>query len=284
MSRPETVPAAFEETAGGTADETGGTAAGTGASAGNPAADPAKKDPDRDPPRCERLQNGTPVWIDRVHRFGSDALLLARFCRVHRDERVCDLASGCGIIALCWHDAGHRGPCLALELQPAAAALLQKALDTPCLVGQATDGAPDPFAHASHIRGVCGDLRGQDWYTAPERAAHYDLVCCNPPYFSAGLVSPDAHRAAARHQLTVTTQEVCFAAARLLRDRGRLCLCQRPAALPEVFCACQAAGLQPKRLQLLRAKPGSRPWLFLLDARKAGGPGLEWLEDCIISF
>ncbi len=236
--------------------------------------------------RREALAHGTPVWVSREHRFGTDAMLLSHFCGVHRHERACDLGSGCGIIPLRWHDAGHRGFCLAVELLPEAAALLQRALATPCRTegegeqdAQKT-GAP-AFAHARHICGVCADFREAGW-ESPAGGRPFDVVCCNPPYFTGGLVSARQSRATARHQLTCTTADVCRTAARLLRDGGRLCMCQRPAALPAVMAECLAAGLQPKRLRLVRQRPGERPWLFLLDSRKAGGPGLEILEDLLI--
>ena len=348
---------------------------------------------------CERLRRGTPVWVDGVHRFGSDALLLAAFCRLGAGQRACDLGSGCGIVSLCWHDAGHRGPCLAVELQPAAAALLQRALATPCevptgetaalaaqdpLAGQAQvapmspgaeaaasrpDKAPqaardatgpfaaqeqaeqDPFAHAAHIVGVCADLRtltagprrtlaqmaagaqppdrgpsapaavptgapappdgvtatragavavapqsaGSSGAPLPPGAAAalaaaglgslwegFDLVACNPPYFTGGRISPKPGRGTARHQLCCTLADVCTTAARLLRYGGRLCLCQRPTALPQVVAACLGAGLQPKRLQLVRCRPTARPWLLLLEARRGGKEGLLWLDDLVL--
>ena len=296
---------------------------------------------------CERLRRGTPVWVDAVHRFGSDALLLAAFCRLGAGQRACDLGSGCGIVSLCWHDAGHRGPCLAVELQPAAAALLQRALATPC----EPPAGEDPFAHAAHIVGVCADLRtlatgprrtlaqmaagaqppgagpsapaapanapappdgvtvtraGATTAVAPQSAVPsgaplppgaaaalaaagltslwegFDLVACNPPYFTGGLISPKPGRGAARHQLCCTLADVCTTAARLLRYGGRLCLCQRPTALPQVVAACLGAGLQPKRLQLVRCRPTARPWLLLLEARRGGKEGLLWLDDLVL--
>ena len=54
------------------------------------------------------------VYCSPEHRFGSDALLLARFCEPKRAQKAADLCSGCGIVALEWHDRGHRGPCTAL--------------------------------------------------------------------------------------------------------------------------------------------------------------------------
>ena len=70
----------------------------------------------------EVLYNRTMVYCTPEHRFGSDALLLARFCEPKRSQKAADLCSGCGIVALEWHDRGHRGPCTALELDPAASA------------------------------------------------------------------------------------------------------------------------------------------------------------------
>ena len=72
----------------------------------------------------EILYNRTRVYCSAVHHFGSDALLLARFSEPKRAWRAADLCSGCGIVSLEWHDRGHRGPCLGLELQPEASALL----------------------------------------------------------------------------------------------------------------------------------------------------------------
>lgn len=76
----------------------------------------------------EILYNKTEVYCSAVHRFGSDALLLARFCEPKRSQTAADLCSGCGIVSLEWHDRGHRGPCAAVELQPEASALLQQAV------------------------------------------------------------------------------------------------------------------------------------------------------------
>ena len=92
----------------------------------------------------EVLYNRTMVYCTPAHRFGSDALLLARFCAPKRAQKAADLCSGCGIVALEWHDRGHRGPCTALELQPEGSALLAEAV-----AQQGLD----------HITPVCADLR-----------------------------------------------------------------------------------------------------------------------------
>ena len=43
------------------------------------------------------------VYCSPEHRFGSDALLLARFCEPKRAQKAAYLCSGCGIVALEWN-------------------------------------------------------------------------------------------------------------------------------------------------------------------------------------
>ena len=106
----------------------------------------------------EILYNKTEVYCSAVHRFGSDALLLARFCEPRRSQKAADLCSGCGIVSLEWHDRGHRGPCAAVELQPEASALLQEAV--------AAQGI-------EHITPYLADLR-----TFREGEGQFDVCAC----------------------------------------------------------------------------------------------------------
>jgi len=208
----------------------------------------------------ELLTNGTPVTISRSCRFGQDALLLARFCGVRQKESACDLGTGCGIIPLCWHDEGHRGPCLAVELSEEAAALTRTSLS---------------LCDAQHIELIHGDLRDEALLRRYDQTR--DVVACNPPYFRGGYVSPDDTRAMARHELSCTIEEVCRAAFILLRDGGRLCLCQRPERLTDVLCAMRAARIEPKRLCFCAARSDALPWLFLVEGQKNRAPGLTLL-------
>ena len=102
----------------------------------------------------EILYNRTRVYCSAVHRFGSDALLLARFSEPKRAWRAADLCSGCGIVSLEWHDRGHRGPCLGLELQPEASALLAAACAFPEGAQVGADGRD--VLNALFVYGIAG--------------------------------------------------------------------------------------------------------------------------------
>ena len=212
----------------------------------------------------EILDNGTRVLTAPRAAFGTDALLLGRFAQTRRAERALDMCSGCGIISLLWHDAGHRGPCTALELDPDASAL--------CVQAVAENGI-------DHITPVQGDLRM--FCAAGPEQGKYDFAACNPPYFTGGYVSPDARRATARHDGSCTMQDVAACAARALHDGGKLALCHRPEQMAAVFAALCAVGLEPKRVALVRKDEHSKPWLFLVEAQKGRKPGIRWEEDVL---
>lgn len=209
----------------------------------------------------EHLANGTAVRVTQKHRFGTDAMLLSAFCGVHRDWSACDLGSGCGIIPLRWHDMGHRGPAVGVELSPEGAQLLREAAE-----------------ELGHITSVCADLR------TLQLEGNFDVVSCNPPYFTGGFRSQKPGRSEARHEVTCTVADVANTAARLLKDGGRLCLCNRPERLCDCMAAARLAGLEPKRLRFVRQRADltETPWLFLLDCRKAGKPGLHLLPDLVV--
>ena len=211
----------------------------------------------------EILYNKTEVYCSTVHRFGSDALLLARFCEPRRSQKAADLCSGCGIVSLEWHDRGHRGPCAAVELQPEASALLQEAV-----------AAQD----IGHITPYLTDLR-----TFREGEGQFDVCACNPPYFTAGPQSTDAGRATARHETDCTLEDVCACGFRLLKDGGKLSLCHRPERLAEVLAVLRAHRLEPKRLAFVKNKPGAAPWLFLVEAQKNRRTGLRIEPDVLIT-
>lgn len=211
----------------------------------------------------EILYNNTGVFCTSEHRFGSDALLLARFCEPKRAQKAADLCSGCGIVALEWHDRGHRGECAAIELAPEGSALLRAALDEQSI---------------NHIIPYCADLR-----TFREGEGTFDICACNPPYFTEGPQSPNSARATARHENTCTLEDVCTCAFRLLKTGGKLALCHRPERLAEVMAVLRQHRLEPKRLAFVKNKADGLPWLFLVEAQKCRRTGLRIESDVLLS-
>lgn len=210
----------------------------------------------------ETLPGGTRVFTSSAHRFGTDALLLLDFCEVKPRFSACDLGAGCGVLLLGLMDKGLGGEALALELDAGGAELITMAARE--------NGLED------RLRCVQGDLRGH------RQSRLFDIAISNPPYFKEGPPPPDARRAAARHEAQLPLDDLCAAAARLVKDRGRFYLCYPPARLAGLFAVLQAHRFAPKRLQLVRKTAQDAPWLALVDARKNGGEGLTILPDRLL--
>ena len=145
----------------------------------------------------ETRAHGTKVRINETHRFGTDAFLLSDFRQVKYAQRAMDIDSGCGIIPLRWADNGHRGECVAVEIEPSGTFLLNESLR---LNGLET------------ITAVNADIRTLDIEPG------FDVIACNPPYFTSGLQKRDRLKAGFRHQNTLNEDDVAEAAWKLLKD------------------------------------------------------------------
>ncbi len=205
--------------------------------------------------------------VSDTHRFGTDAMLLSHFAAPKPGEKICELGTGCGLIALRLAATGIPAAVHGIDIAP-------EAIDLARTSAAAFDGTPRPtFAVAdwSHPRDI-----------AP--AGSYRRVVCNPPYFPPNSGGISEHPAArlARHEQPDTLPSLCRAAAWLLTSGGTFCLCHRPDRLPAVLSALTACRLEPKLLQPVQNRADTPTWLFLLAARKDGKPGLSWQAPLIL--
>lgn len=207
----------------------------------------------------ETLAHGTRVCINKIHRFGTDAFLLSHFCKLKYAETALDIGTGCGIIPLRWKDCGHKGLAAGLEIDKEGIALLKESIT---------------LNNMDKLLPICADLR------TFKSDIQFDVISCNPPYFTAGKHKDDDKKASFRHQLTLTDMDVAQAAFRLLKDNGRLCICQRPDQLAQVIFAMKSCRIEPKLIRFVRQRKDSEnPWLILVDGRKNGGRSLTVMPD-----
>lgn len=103
-----------------------------------------------------------------------------------------------------------------------------------------------------------------------------DLVVANPPYrrHGSGRPSPSGQRTRALFETPETLPAFARAAARLLRARGRSCWVYGPDRLPDLLLALRESGQEPARLRCVHARAHVPATLVLVEARRAGKPGL----------
>ena len=200
------------------------------------------------------------VQDDTLYRFTSDAVLLARFVKAKKGERVADFCAGSGVVGLHFYaeNTGISSVTL-IELQEELAALCRKTVTINSLEGVFTvENVPVQEAPARYLEA-------------------FSLILCNPPYERGGFEKADDKKAVCRKELTLTLGELCVSAARCLKFGGRFALVHRADRLAEILYTLHENGLEPKKVQFVSGKAGAKPYAVLVLAVKGGKPGTELL-------
>lgn len=218
--------------------------------------------------KYEYLGSGIRVAVSKEHSFGTDAVLLADFASPKRNEKACDLGTGCGIIPMIWCRNGQAKEITAVELQ-------EKGFLQTCesiRISSVEDKVRAVNHDLKDIKSVLGH-------------ASMDIVTMNPPYKAAdaGIKSVAKAELIARHEVECNLDDICSAAAYLLNFGGRFCMCNRPERLSDTIVAMKNNGIEPKRLRLVAKTPYTRPWLFLIEGRK-GGKSFMNIDPLLIMY
>src|SRR5215475_5869486 len=145
----------------------------------------------------------------RGYRFSLDALLLAHFMTCRRGEKIVDLGTGNGVIALTLAYLHSSLSITGVEIQPS---MLDRAGRNVRLNG---------FQERVTISQA--DVRSIQETLSPESFA---AVVCNPPYRRAasGRISPNVERKIARHEISAGLADFLRAGAYLLPIKGRIAM------------------------------------------------------------
>ena len=194
--------------------------------------------------------------------LSTDSMVLQDFVKLPKNAAVLDLGSGCGTLGLllCARDSG----CTVTGIE------LQEAAHAAAVENIARNGL------SARLSSICADLR-----TMPMEPGAYHVCVSNPPYFSGGAAH--SKNPTARQEDTCTPKELFAAASRALRWGGDFFLVHKPERLAQLCFEASSAGLEPKRLRLVRHRPDSPVSLILLSCRKGGKPGLQWEELCLFN-
>lgn len=206
--------------------------------------------------------HGLDIYVSGDHRFGTDAFLLAMFSDIRKNDVVCDLCSGCGIIPLILHNEFKPRKIYAVEIQEDAAALIEKSVAENHL--------------EETIIPVCLDLNDKRLFDAIPHGS-VSAVTVNPPYFKAktGLERLSPAQALARHELKCDLDDVIRTAAALLKYGGSLKICHIPERLTDLLSTMRKYNIEPKTLVFVSNKADENPWLVLASGKKGGKSGVD---------
>jgi tRNA1Val (adenine37-N6)-methyltransferase len=134
-------------------------------------------------------------------KVGTDGVLLGAWTKVTNTDRVLDIGTGTGLIALMLAQKATV-EIDAIEINSGAATLA------------AENFARAPFAG---IKAHCANLA--EWM--PEHADLYDLIVCNPPFFTHAQPPKNEALHVAKHTVSLSPALLFREVKRLLRPNGR---------------------------------------------------------------
>ena len=113
----------------------------------------------------------------------------------------------------------------------------------------------------------------------------FDIITCNPPYFkykNTSILNNNDVKSLARHEISITLNDIIKLSKKLLKNNGSLCMIHRTERLIEIIEEMKKNNIEPKRIRFIYPKKNSDSNLVLIDGRKNGKSGLKLLSPLII--
>lgn len=200
-------------------------------------------------------------------KFGTDAMLLARFARIRRKDVLYDFCSGTGAVGFFCHLLYQPRLIGFVEMDAAMCALSEK--------------TANHNAIAHKCRFFCTDLAD---FNADQTIANIDCITVNPPYFlgDSGKQNQNPNLTQARHTANFSYEVLFSKAYDALRDGGKLFLIQRVQNFSEILYAMRRHRLEPKRLRMVHSYADKDASLFLVEGVKNGGVWLDCMPPLIL--
>jgi tRNA1Val (adenine37-N6)-methyltransferase len=189
------------------------------------------------------------------YRFSIDSILLGRFVRVRRRDRILELGAGCGVISVMIAALWLPREVVAVEIQSDLAAIAERNA---------------ALNQLDSIRVINADLRSRRIALQP---ASFDMIVANPPYraLGSGRRSPHPGRRAAREESAATLADFVAAAQRFAANGARAAFVFDASRSAELIRCLAAHSLEPKRIRFVHPRIDASATTILVEARKGGG-------------
>jgi tRNA1Val (adenine37-N6)-methyltransferase len=181
------------------------------------------------------------VWHDKcAMKVGTDGVLLGAWASVQNAHKILDVGTGTGLVALMLAQRSlPDADIIALEIDEAAA-------------GQARENVTrSPWKERVEV--VQTDFRD---YQSSDK---FDVIVSNPPYFVDSLECPDQQRNAARHNGSLTYEELLEGVVGLLAEDGTFTIVIPADVADRVKMIAATKNLYAVRQLNVITKPGGIP-------------------------
>ncbi|HPL64104.1 MAG TPA: tRNA1(Val) (adenine(37)-N6)-methyltransferase [Syntrophales bacterium] len=201
------------------------------------------------------------------YRFSVDSILLAHFVRLEKGDKVIDLGTGSGVLAIILASRFEESSITGLEIQEELSDMARRS----AVVNSLDDRVGIVEGDARRAADIFG-----------ERS--FDAAVLNPPYRKpgAGRISVNRQKAVARHEIMGGLSCFLEASSRLLRSGGRVFAIYTASRLPELIVSMRKHGIEPKRMRMVHSETGSGGEFILMEGMKGAGEELSILPPLFL--
>jgi len=180
-------------------------------------------------------------------KVGMDGVLLGAWADPSGAERILDIGTGTGLIALMMAQKNNHTQIDAIEVDK-----------------EALDEAVQNIQQSHWSERIHPELCSFQEF-AERTNLKYDLIVSNPPYFTNGVKAPVENRAQARHSDSLPLDVLISGAAELLRENGRIALVLPVESIQEITKLANLNRLYIARLCRVKPNPQKPVFRILIE-------------------
>lgn len=198
-------------------------------------------------PETFRFKQFNLIQDDSVFKVGTDGVVLGAWVETSGTNRVLDIGTGTGLIALMIAQKTKDTVIDAIEIQEESCSLAKSNFES------------SPWSDRLNI--FHAPL--QNFISGSKN--RYDLIVTNPPFFIESLKNPSGRKSVSRHSDSLSMKEILEGTSELLAPQGKLSIIY-PCKEAEIFRKlAQKSGLVCRRRMFLKPIPQKEPVRTLME-------------------
>lgn len=179
-------------------------------------------------------------------KVGVDGVLLGAWVDADGVQNILDIGTGTGLLAL-------------MLAQKSLASIIALEIDEDAFMQATENVTKSSWTDRIELK----KLALQEFMKTKNKG--FDLIVCNPPYFSQSVNSDDNQRNLARHDDTLSADELFTSVIALLSENGRFCMIYPFSKKKMLFELAQKNKIFPQKLLIVRGNEKKKPNRLLVE-------------------
>ena len=204
---------------------------------------------------------------DKLFKFSLDSLLLAEFVEIKKsDKKLLDICSGNAPLPLII-GKNYNIEITGVEIEKEIYDLAEKSIKI------------NKLNNIKMLNANAKDLK--NYFPGN----NFDIITCNPPFFKVNktsLINEERKKALARHEITITLEEIFQIVKYLLKDNGTFYLVHRPERLEEILHFSNHYKLHVKEIIFIYSDLSKNAIMVLFKMKKNAQIGVK-IKSLIIN-